>query len=192
MQGYVKNEGTRAYFVCQRQIPPGGKVTFDSIYKSVGKKSGLEYNFDFIEWVKLNIFKRGSWGYYGENDGPLVEKPVVKKSNKIATKKVSTKKAVPKVPKVPKVSKKTSAKTSSKKELDARGAGRNMKRDTNMLESNEITPAAIIEAPYDEARSLIEKTKDRTVLKKALKLSHHISNKEQHMRHIVKRMEQVY
>ncbi len=186
MQGYVKNEGTRAYFVCQRQIPPGGKVAFDSIYKSVGEKSGLEYNPDFIEWIKLNVFKRGPWGYYGENDELLVKKSVVKKSKKVAAKKVSTKKAVPKV------SKKTSAKTSSKKGLDARGAGRNMKRDTNMLESGEITPADIIEAPYDEARSLIEKTKDRTVLKKALKLSNHISNKEQHMRHIVKRMEQVY
>ena len=71
-------------------------------------------------------------------------------------------------------------------------AGRNLKRDDNILQSNEITPADIIEAPYDEARSLIEKTKDRTILKKALKLSNHISGKEQHMRHIVKRMEQVY
>ena len=173
MQGYVKNEGTRAYFVCQRQIPPGGKVALDSIYKSVGEKSGLKYNLDFIEWIKLNVFKRGSWGYYGENDELLVNEPVVKKSKKV-------------------VSKKTSAKTSSKKELDAKGAGRNMKRDTNMLESTEITPAEIIEAPYDEARGLIEKTRDRTVLKKALKLSNHISGKEQHMRHIVKRMEQVY
>ena len=91
MQGYVKNEGTRAYFVCQRQIPPGGKVNLDSIYKSVGKKSGLEYNLAFVEWIKSNVFKRGSWGYYNERGEPLAAEPVVEKRKK----KVPTKKTAP-------------------------------------------------------------------------------------------------
>ena len=42
MRGYIQNEGTQAYFVCQRQVPPGGKVQLDDLFKSVGKKSGLE------------------------------------------------------------------------------------------------------------------------------------------------------
>ena len=64
--------------------------------------------FSFIEWLKLNIFKRGSWGYYGENGEPLVEKSqkVVTKSKKVTTKKSPVKKTSPKV------SKKASAKTS--------------------------------------------------------------------------------
>ena len=179
MRGYVKNEGTQAYFVCQRQIPPGGKVEFEDIYKSVGKKSGLEEGPAFVEWVKANVFLRGSWGYYEEEGKPL-DAP--------APKKAAPKKQV----------KKDTSGTSSKRENDAKGAGRPMKRDTRTtvdtvdVTGATVTPSAIIEAPYDQARALIEKTKDRTVLRKALRLTKHFSGKEQHMRHIVKRLEQVY
>lgn len=185
MRGYVQNEGTQAYFVCQRQIPPGGKVKLDDVYKSVGRKSGLEEGLPFIDWVKSNVFTRGTWGYYEEENKLFGEtsKP----------KKAAPKKAVPK-----KQAKTKSAGTSSKKEKDAKGAGRSMRRDTrdtpgtHDVTGGNVTPSAIIEAPYDQARALIEKTKDRVVLKKALNLTKHFSGKEQHMRHIVKRLEQVY
>ena len=176
MRGYVKNEGTQAYFSCQRQITPAGRVMLDDIYKSVGEKSGLEDGPEFIEWIKTNVFRRGSWGYYEEEGKPLAAP--------------NTKKAAPK-----KRTKAQNFATSSKKEKDAPGAGRAMRRDsaeTYDVTGRNITPSAIIEAPYDQARALIEKTKDRVVLKKALNLTKHFANKEQHMRHIVKRLEQVY
>jgi len=178
MRGYVKNEGRQAYFVCQRQIPPGGSVELDDVYKSVGKKSGLEDGPEFVEWVKTNVFRRGSWGYYEDAGKPLGGQPVVKQA--------APKKTAPKKPAV-------SAKgKSSKKAKDAKGAGRALRRDVNEAEGIIVTPAAIIEAPYEQARGLIEKTRDRTVLKKALALTQHFGGKEQHMRHIMKRMEQVY
>ncbi len=190
MRGYIQNEGTQAYFVCQRQVPPGGKVQLDDLFKSVGKKSGLEKTNeegiilplaesqvkDFIMFLKDQVFTRGNWDYYDQVGNSLE----VKKSQK---------KAVPK-----KRVKTESAGTSSKKEKDAKGAGRPMRRDardTHDVTGKNVTPSAIIEAPYDQARALIEKTKDRIVLKKALNLTKHFSNKEQHMRHIVKRLEQV-
>ena len=171
MRGYVSNEGNKAYFVCQRQIPPGGRVELDDIYKSVGKKSGLEDNQEFIEWIKTNIFKRGSWGYYEE-----VGKPFGVKSKKTGTEKENS----------------SVTKTSSKKQTDARGAGRALSRDVDEVRGTDVTPSAIIEAPYEQARALIEKSRDKVVLKKALNLTQHFSGKEQHMRHLVKRLEQVY
>ena len=178
MRGYVKNEGTQAYFVCQRQIPPGGSVELDDVYKTVGKKSGLKNDLEFVAWVKAHVFRRGSWGYYEDEGKPLGAKP--------AAKKATPKKAAPKKAAV-------SAKgKSSKKSKDAKGAGRALRRDINTAEGITVTPAAIIEAPYEQARGLIEKTRDRTVLKKALALTQHFGGKEQHMRHIMKRMEQVY
>jgi hypothetical protein len=67
-----------------------------------------------------------------------------------------------------------------------------LRRDINEAERRIVTPAAIIEAPYEQARGLIDKTRDRSVLKKALALTQHFGGKEKHMRHIMKRMEQVY
>ncbi len=181
MQGYVQNEGTQAYFVCQRQIPPGGKVQITDIYKSVGKKSGLEEGVEFVEWIKTNVFRRGSWGYYKDEDSPL-------SSPKTAKKPTAQQKSVTKAPA-------PLNKTSPKKEKDARGAGRDLRRtsrETHDVTGANVTPVAIIEASYEQARGLIEKTKDRIVLKKALNLTKHFSGKEQHMRHIIKRLEQVY
>jgi hypothetical protein len=177
-RGYVKNEGTQAYFVCQRQIPPGGSVELDDIYQSVGKKSGLKNDREFVEWCKAHVFRRGSWGYYEDEGKPLGAKPVAKKA--------TPKKAAPKKAAVSETGK------SSKKSKDAKGAGRALRRDINAAEGITITPAAIIEAPYEQARGLIDKTRDRTILKKALALTQHFGGKEQHMRHIMKRMEQVY
>ncbi len=173
MRGYVQNEGTQAYFVCQRQIPPGGKVQLEDVYTSVGKKSGLEDGLEFVEWIKDNVFRRGSWTYYEKEGKPLDGKPKNKAVKKTIVKNTS------------------SPKTSSKKSSDARGAGRSLRRDANESQGIEITPHQIIEAPYESARGLIDKTKDKTVLRKALKLTNHFNGKEPHMRHILKRLEQV-
>lgn len=178
MRGYIQNEGTQAYFIVQRQIPPGGKVQIEDAYKSVGKQSGLEEGPDFIEWLKTTIFTRGTWGYYEAEGKPLGDKAPAKKA---APKKAAPKKEVA-----------SEKKQSSKKSKDAKGAGRTLRRDANAALGVIVTPAAIIEAPYDQARGLIDKTKDRTVLKKALALTQHFGGKEQHMRHLMKRMEQIY
>ena len=175
MRGYIQNEGTQAYFVCQRQIPPGGKVQLEDVYKSVGKKSGLEENLEFVEWIKSNVFTRGSWAYY-EEEGKLLGE----KSKKAPAKKTPAKKTS------------SQHKTSSKRETDARGAGRSLRRNINEATGTEITPASIIDAPYETARGLIDKTTDRTVLKKALNLTKHFAHKESHMRHIIKKLEQIY
>jgi len=177
-RGYVKNEGTKAYFVCQRQIPPGGAVELDDVYKSVGKKSGLKNDLEFVEWAKTHVFRRGSWGYYEDEGKPLGAKP--------SAKTAAPKKAAPKEAAISDKGK------SSKKSKDAKGAGRALRRDINAAEGITVTPSAIIEAPYDLAQGLIEKTRDRSVLKKALALTQHFGGKERHMRHIIKRMEQVY
>ena len=159
MRGFIKNEGDRAYFICQRQIPPGGKVEFENLYLSVGKKSGLDEDLEFVKWLRDNVFKRGTWGYYEDVDRPLFAEPAKEKPASKKKKKEPT------------------AKTSSKKGKDARGAGRNLRRDAEDEASTEVTPRAIIEAPYDQARALIEKTKDRAVLKKALALNKHFAGK---------------
>jgi hypothetical protein len=74
----------------------------------------------------------------------------------------------------------------------ARGAGTVMKRKATTVNKSSITPNTIIEAAFPEAHDLIEKCADRNVLKKALALSQHFSKKDEHMRHLMRRLEQVY
>lgn len=174
MKGYVKNEGLQAYFIVQRQIPPGGKVSIENIYKSVGKKSGLEENMEFIEWLRTNIFTKGSWRFYEEDD-----KPLGPSREKDSPKEEVKKEIAP------------SGKTSSKRSKDAVGAGRVLRRESNDEKGTVITPGSIIDAPYDQARTLIEKTRDKVILNKAMALTKHFSGKEQHMRHLMRRLEQV-
>lgn len=156
MRGYLQNQGNQAYFVMQRQIPPGGKVNLSEAYKSLGSKSGLEEGIEFVEWLKVNILTRGAWGFYEQEGVPLKgEKTAVSKKAGSRKKVVST----------------TTTKTSSKKDQDARGAGRVLKRDVNAIKGDKITPAKIVEAPYDEARALIEKCRDKSVLKKSFEVN---------------------
>jgi hypothetical protein len=182
MKGYLQNEGDQAYFKLQRQIPPRGKVTLEDAYKSVGKASGVEEGPDFIAWLRGSVLTRGSWGIYDEAGNDIFQTKVVPSENLevVAPKSKPKRKAT------------QGTKTSSKKQKDARGAGRTLRRDIEDAKGVKITPATIIEAPYDKARTLIEKTKDRSVLKKSLALTKHFAGKEQHMRHIIKRLEQVY
>ena len=183
MQGYVQNTGSQAYFILQRQVPPGGKISLEDAFLVVGKRSGLEESQvqEFVDFLKTEVLKKGHWSFFEDDGKPFGAQKVAKKG--------SRKKEPAEEPK-PEVT--SNRKTSSKKSADARGAGRAMRRDLDESLGTGVTPAAIIEAPYEQARTLIEKTKDRMVLKKALNLTKHFSNKEQHMRHILKRLEQVY
>jgi hypothetical protein len=176
MRGYVQNEGRDAFFILQRRIPPGGKVRIEDAYRSVGKKSGLEEGPEFVKWLLSDVLTRGSWGVYEEEGKPLFPEET---ENKEEEAEVPPKSQV-------------SSKTSSDRSKDAPGAGRALRRESSEERGVEITPGSIIEAPYDQARTLIEKTRDRGVLKKALALTQHFSGKEQHMRHLMKRLEQVY
>ena len=180
MRGYVQNTGDRAFFVLQRQLPPGGKLTLENAYKVVGKKSGVkeEQVEEFAVFLKDTALARGSWEFF-EDDGTSLGVP---KKKKVAKKD-------------PAPSRSTEAsigRTSSKVERDARGAGRNISRNRDEAMGKEITPAVIIEASYEIAGPLIEKCNDKGTLKKALNASQHFAGKEQHMRHLMKRLEQVY
>lgn len=78
------------------------------------------------------------------------------------------------------------------KVAEAKGAGRKLRRKTENFTGQEITATLIIEKPYPQAKNLIEKCNDRGVLKKALSLSKLRSKREDHMRHLMRRLEQVY
>ena len=84
-------------------------------------------------------------------------------------------------------------KTSSPRDGDARGAGRVLRRATSNEKAKgvEVTPTLIIESDFVQAKELIDSTKNRPVLKRALHLSKQFSKKEKHMRHLMKRLDQV-
>jgi len=175
--GFVVNESLQAYFILQRQVPPGGKIKLSDAYLAVGRKSGKADEFAFAQWLQKHVLQRGRWGYYNQEGDVLIAKEAAEVD--------AEEKAVD-------AERKVGLKTSPSRERDARGAGRVLRRNINDAKGVEITPKAIIEAPYEEARALIEKSKDRSVLKKALALTQHFSHKEKHMRHLMRRIEQVY
>jgi len=185
MRGYVQNASRQAYFVLQRQIPPGGKVQLEDAYKVVGKKSGLEETqvSEFVEFLRSDVLRRGAWSFFEEEGKPFAGKNKSKKTSKSTSEEVATN---------PDDTRISAKRTSQKAGKSARGGGKALRRDSDEAQGVTVTPAAIIEAPYDHARALIEKTKDRAVLKKALSLTKHFSGKEQHMRHLLQRLEQVY
>lgn len=165
--GFVKNESNEAFFKLQRALPPGGKIKFSDAFLTVGSKSGLEGK-EFIKWLRENVFPGTNWGFYSEEDVPFFS-DTVKKDQDVA-------------PSAPPVS------------LEAgRGAGRIERRVRSKGETKgvEITASKIIESEFPTAKTLIEKCKSRAVLKKALNLSQTFANKDEHMRHLMKRLEQV-
>jgi len=72
------------------------------------------------------------------------------------------------------------------------GAGKNMVRRDDAKTKDAVTAQQIIESDLVIAKQLIDKCKDRTILKKALAATRHYSGKEGHMRYLLKRVEQVY
>jgi len=165
--GFVKNESNEAFFKLQRSLPPGGKIKFSDAFLTVGSKSGLEGK-EFIKWLRENVFPGTGWGFYSADDVPFFSE-TSKKNQDVA-------------PSTPPVS------------LEAgNGAGKVARRARPKGETKgvEITASSIIEAEFSTAKTLIEKCKSRAVLRKALNLSQTFANKDDHMRHLMKRLEQV-
>ncbi len=72
------------------------------------------------------------------------------------------------------------------------GAGKNMVRRDEDNTKKGITAQEIIDSDLVIAKQLIDKCKDKSVLKRALAATKHYSGKEGHMRYLLKRVEQVY
>ena len=164
MKGFVRNEGDRGGFILQRRLYPGAQISLDDAYLVVGKKSGKKEGPAFVKWLRENHLSDDRWAFYKEEGVPYFAK---KEEN-----------AAPAAP--------------AKRVAPGKGAGKVMRRKTDNIRKASITAKDIIDPAYEEARVLIEKCSDKLVLKKALALSRHFSHKEQHMRHVLKRLEQVY
>lgn len=161
--GFVKNEGSTPYFMLQRALPPGGKISFVDAHKVLGKKSGTSGE-EFVKWLRSNVFPGSEWGFYNGDSAPFFTA------------------AADVAPVAPPVS-----------EESANGAGKVLKRDQKkqVSKGTEITASSIIEANFPQADVLIESCRSRDILKKALALSQHFSNKSEHMRKLMRRLEQV-
>jgi hypothetical protein len=188
MQGYVQNNGSTPVFIAQRGVPQGASVDFEKLHLTYAKKSGFEeLEPGFVQWLRDNVFSDTKvWGFYNF-DGSEYEFATPEKEEKPAPKKKTARKKKAAAKKVEEVAEKPAPKK------EARGAGKRLARkSTEARKGASITPSTIIEAEYTIAKPLIEKCNDREVLKKALTLSRHFSSKEQHMRHLMRRLEQVY
>ena len=167
VSGYVMNETGQSFFKLQRSFPPGGKITFEQAFASVGKKSGKQGK-EFVSWLKQNYFNDGGWVFY-KSDGS----PYFKTNGVQADAGQGLHAQVPSDP--------------------ARGAGKVLRRQmkNQVRRGTEITPDTIIKADYEKAQGLIDNCRDKQVLKHALNLSKHFAHKEEHMRHLIRRLEQV-
>jgi hypothetical protein len=166
VRGFVKNEGDSAYFKLQRQLPPQAKLSFSAAFLATGTKSGQEGE-AFVKWLRENIFPGPEWGFYREEGIPFFSDTSAK-SRDVA-------------PEAPPVS-----------DTEGAGAGKVMSRKKSSADRKvDITPSSIIDAEYSKAKELIETCRSKDVLKKALTLSQHFANKGEHMRHLMRRLEQV-
>lgn len=164
MRGFAKNESRDAFFILQRQVIPGGTISFEDAYKAVGKKSGKKENASFVKWLRENYLASPPWSFYKEEGVPFFSE---KEETSVGEKAVES-------------------------VAPAKGAGLVLKRELGDEKGTEITPSEIIESKFPRAKVLIEKCNSRETLKKALNMSRHFSQKEEHMRHLMRRLEQVY
>lgn len=171
MNGYIQNNGTTSKFTAQRGFHPGARVEFDKLLLTLSKNSGFnKVGMGFIKWLKSNTFSEDRWGFYNSDGSDF-------KFTKSNSKSVSQE----------------APEAVSEDIIPAKGAGQKFSRSPDApANKNTITPTSIIEADFDVAKSQIEKCRDRVVLKKALNLSRHFSNKEQHMRYLMRRIDQIY
>lgn len=189
MKGFVRNNSDRAIFRAQRQFTQGGRVSFDALYASFGEASELSEGTKFVEYLRDRFFKEPIWGFYNEDGSSFFKekKSAAPKDSEEAPKKVAKKKAARKKA----ARKKAPAKKAAKKD-PGKGAGRKLRKDTTKVVASQIDAGAIINAELIQAKAMIDKTNDRGVLKRALTLSNHLSQKEDHRRLIQRRLEQVY
>ena len=164
MKGFVKNEGDKGIFILQRTLYPGAMLSFDEAYLSVGEKSGKKKGAPFVKWLRDNYLSATQWVFYKEDGIPYFGQEELAEM----------------------------IDPPAEVALPAKGAGRVMRRNLNDAKGAAITASTIIEGPYTDAKVLIDKCADRNILKKALALSQHFSKKEEHMRHLMRRLQQVY
>ncbi len=164
MKGFVKNEGKKGIFILQRTLYPGSLLSFDEAYLSVGQKSGRKKGDSFVRWLRDECLSGNQWVFYKEEGVPYFSQEELDEVEERPAGAVAP----------------------------AKGAGRVMRRHINDAKGTEITASTIIEEPYSRAKVLIDKCADRNILKKALALSQHFSKKEEHMRHLMRRLQQVY
>jgi hypothetical protein len=74
----------------------------------------------------------------------------------------------------------------------AQGAGKSQVRRDDVREKKNVTVQRIIDSDIVAARPLIDKCKDRAILRTALATSKIRTGKEAHMRYLIRRLEQVY
>lgn len=168
VKGFVKNEGKRVPFTFQRSIPPGTKLTFAEAYKVMGEKSGKSGR-AFIELLRTDFFAGPEWGFYKDEGVPFFSETAVSKQDPAPARPAPPTKA-------------------------AKGAGKALRRAPDLAapKGSAIAAVDIIDAAPDQARKLIAECSDKAVLKKAMTLSKHFAGKEGHMRHLMRRLEQVY
>lgn len=183
MEGFVKNETNKAVFRLQRPLPPGGVLSLENAYLVVGEKSGKKKGPAFVKWLKENVFTEEGWAFYKSEGVPYFSQPM-----QISKKKASKEES----PSEDSAPDNNVVEEKKKNVAPAKGAGRKLVRKNQHNTKTNRTAAHIIEADLPEARAIIEKTKDRATLKKALTLSNHFANKEQHRRFIEKRLQEVY
>ena len=171
MQGFIRNETKKAVFKLQRPLPINSSLTFDDAYLSLGEKSGKKEGDVFVKWLKENHFQDEGWVFYKEEGVPYF-KSSAKKNNPAPSE--------PEVVELPRP-----------KKSPSKGAGRKLTKKARVAESA-VTAGAIIEADLPQAKEMIDKTKSRGTLKRALSLANHFSHKEEHRRLIQRRLEEVY
>lgn len=171
MKGFIRNETKKAVFKIQRPLPVNSTLTFEDAYLALGEKSGKKEGDAFVKWLKENHFKDEGWVFYKEEGVPYFKAP--------AKQNTSTP-SEPEVVELPRP-----------KKSPSKGAGRKLTKKARVAESA-ISAGAIIEAALPQAKEMIDKTKNRSTLKRALNLSNHFSHKEEHRRLIQKRLEEVY
>ncbi|MBD3260369.1 MAG: hypothetical protein GF334_01605 [Candidatus Altiarchaeales archaeon] len=194
MEGFIRNETGRAVFKLQRPLPPGSVLKLEDAYMIVGEKSGKNRGMAFVKWLKENVFREEGWVFYKEEGVPYSVGSQAKKARKVNSSRVE--KSVSEEEKVDGVAAggEPVEEASPKKERvsPSRGAGRRLVRKNKKISKNNNTAASIIDADAAQARRIVSKVKDRSVLKKALALSNHFANKEEHRRLIQRRLEEVY
>jgi hypothetical protein len=177
VDGYVRNEGKDAHFKLQRPLRPNSKITFAQAYAAVGKKSGKDGE-EFVVWLRENFFPEADWAFYNADGSAYAPKA-----------KAGKKAMEPKNPKVA-----ANSSEAAPAAAPGRGAGKSLRRTTTAPKTKgvDITAEVMISAEFESARQLIDACKDRRELKKALTLSRQVSKKEEHMRYLHGRLQQVF
>lgn len=174
MKGFIRNETNKAVFKLQRPLPPNSSLSFDDAYLALGEKSEKKEGDSFVKWLRDNHFQDEGWVFYKEEGVPYFA------SKKTPAKKKAAAPTEPEVVELPRP-----------KKAPSKGAGRKLAKKARVAESA-VTAGAIIEADLPQAKEMIDKTKSRGTLKRALGLANHFSHKEEHRRLIQRRLEEVY